>query len=238
MSHSCLSQCQSWESRSDRLFNGQIRLGPFRPFFFSFRPFSLSRLPTESRGGWFPYARTIQSIIFWLGRCVNGWEKTTSVIGWWTDRVVPNPPTWTDLNITNKYCLMLVCESAGWKPQSCDCQRLWHNSRSSRNIGTPTRWLLCHVIKAVHSTSSCSNCFVSRVRVTKETSQEHSRWRKMVRPKALERDADPFEAKETNGQQDKPWREPLGLSAAARELLLTVLFRKRSFFQFFFLQFL
>jgi len=60
----------------------------------------------------------------------------------------------------------------------------------------------------------------------------------MVRPKALERDADPFEAKETSGQQDKPWREPLGLSAAARELLLTVLFRKRSFFQFFFLQFL
>ena len=44
----------------------------------------------------------------------------------------------------------------------------------------------------------------------------------MVRPKALERDADPFEAKETSGQQDKPWREPLGLSAAARELLLTV----------------
>jgi len=65
----------------------------------------------------------------------------------------------------------------------------------------------------------------------------------MVRPKALERDADPFEAKETNGQQDKPWREPLGLSAAARELLptfylFTVLFRKRSFFQKNFLQFL
>jgi len=35
----------------------------------------------------------------------------------------------------------------------------------------------------------------------------------------LERDAGPFESKETSRQQDKPWRGPLGLSAAACELL-------------------
>jgi len=40
----------------------------------------------------------------------------------------------------------------------------------------------------------------------------------MVRSKALERDANPFEAKETSRQQDKPWRGPLRLYAATREL--------------------
>ena len=53
------------------------------------------------------------------------------------------------------------------------CQRLWRHSQSSKNIGTLAWWLLWQMIKAVHSTSSCSNCFVSRASVTKSKSQEH-----------------------------------------------------------------
>jgi len=62
----------------------------------------------------------------------------------------------------------------------------------------------------------------------------------MVRPKALERDANPFEAKETSRQQQKPWRGPLGLSTAARELLppfylLLYISKKAASFTLFFL---
>ena len=57
----------------------------------------------------------------------------------------------------------------------------------------PTRWLRWQMIKQEHSTSSYSNCCVPRVCVTKPTSQEHSRLRTAVRPKASQRDAEPFE---------------------------------------------
>jgi hypothetical protein len=61
-----------------------------------------------------------------------------------------------------------------------------------------------------------------------------------VQPNALERDADPFEAKETSRQQDEPWRGPPGLYAAACELrplfyLFVLFFKKSRFFYFVFL---
>ena len=83
-------------------------------------------------------------------------------------------------------CVYLSCASSC---HSLQCQRLWRYSWSSKNIGTPTRWLLWQITKAVHSTSSCSKCCALRVCVTKTKSQEHSRWRTVVQPKALERGA-------------------------------------------------
>ena len=82
------------------------------------------------------------SIIFWLGWCVTGWEKSTGAIGRWTSRKVSAPPTSTDLHTVNSHCYKKLWASATWKPQSCDCQRLWRYSRSSKNIRTQTQWLL------------------------------------------------------------------------------------------------
>jgi len=93
--------------------------------------------------------------------------QTTGAFGRRTENAVPIPPTWTDLRTKNSQCLIVIRESAAWKSQSCDFHRLWRHSQSSKKIGTPTRWLLWQMIKAEHSTSSCSNCFVSRVHVTK-----------------------------------------------------------------------
>jgi len=78
-----------------------------------------------------PRYKKMHSIIFWLGRCVTGWEKTTGVIRLWTEQERGHAPlTSMDLQKANSHWLMPLWESAAWQPQSCDCQRLWRHSRS------------------------------------------------------------------------------------------------------------
>jgi len=75
---------------------------------------------------------------------------------------------------TLKCAALVVLNYLFFPTQSCNCQRLWRHSQSSKKIGTPTRWLLWQMMMAIRSTSSFSNCFVSRVHVTKPKSLMHS----------------------------------------------------------------
>ena len=74
--------------------------------------------------------------------------------------------------------------------------------------------------------------FCSCVHVTKTKSQEHSRWRMTVRPKAWERDADSFEAKESKqtARQALAWAAGTlccSSRAAATVLFICFIFQKK-----------
>ena len=125
--------------------------------------------------------KKMPSIIFWLWQFVTGSEKTTGTIERYPRKLSSNRPDLDRFKHNQQPMLDRAIQKCSMLTTKLRLSQIVTPFPVFEEHWDPTRWLLWQMIKAVHSTSSCSNCFVSSVRVTKTKSDEHSRWRMMVR---------------------------------------------------------